>query len=54
VAKDLFHVEDISGFAVFHGSFPVAKSMEGDLFDSSICFYRFFVIEVSAKSEKST
>jgi len=28
MAEDFFHVEDVSGFAVFHSSFPVAEGVE--------------------------
>ena len=31
MAEDLFHVEDVSGLAVFHSSFPMAESMECNL-----------------------
>jgi len=31
VAEQLHHVEDVFGFVVFHGGFPVAEGVERDL-----------------------
>lgn len=47
VAKDIFNMEDVSGFAVLHCSFPVAESMERDLIYSGafeFCTYSFALV----------
>jgi hypothetical protein len=31
VTKELLDVEDVFGFGVFHGGFPVAERVKGDL-----------------------
>ena len=34
MAEDFHYVEDVFGFVVFHGGFPVAECVECDVFDS--------------------
>ena len=34
VSEHLHYVEDVFGFVVFHGCFPVSKSVEGDFVES--------------------
>ena len=51
VAEHFHDVQDISGFVVFHGCFPVPEGVEVDLSDSVV--FEFVCYVVSLASEVS-